>query len=252
MKHPSREVYFFSTCLIDSFYPFFGMDAAALLELSGYELRVPNTQTCCGQPPFNSGYIDQAIPVVMNNLNIFAGDDIPLLVPSASCAAMIKHHYLTLFSESSPEYQRVLHLSRKTYELLDFLLEALPYSELVNSSNTTVALHQSCSSLREMKVSDSWERILNKLDHVTVVKPKYAEECCGFGGTFSVKSPQISKAMSEDKCKHLAETKADIIVTGDTGCLMNIEGTYKKQSDQQKITHIVSFLAEQFGVSNDR
>lgn len=263
MNKPSQSVYFFSTCLIDTYYPNFGMDALALLKLCGFDVIIPQAQTCCGQPPFNSGYSDQSIPVVKATLDIFSASDTPLIVPSASCAAMIKHHYPTLFPEQSPEYQQALHLSGKTFELIDFLVDALPYENSTDDNEISVGLHQSCSAMREMKVADSWLRILEQLNQVTVVTPQYSEECCGFGGTFAVKSPEISAAMTEDKCRHLAQTEADLIVTGDTGCLMNIEGMYRKQfqtantglsapktnDNLPKITHIVSFLADRFGVA---
>ncbi len=242
------QVYLFGTCLIDVFYPEYGMDSAALLKLCGYEVILPPAQTCCGQPPYNSGHLEQARPVVKQAIDTFSQERLPLIVPSASCAAMIKHHYPALFDRDSEEAKRAEDLAGRTYELSEFLIDKLPYAQANPEPSANIALHQSCSARREMGVSQHWHTLLTALPGVEVNTPKYAEECCGFGGTFAIKSPSISTAMTEDKCEHLHDTACRLVVSGDCGCLMNLDGFAKQHNMDLSFQHLARFVAMRFGV----
>jgi L-lactate dehydrogenase complex protein LldE len=247
----NKQVYLFGTCLIDMLYPEAGIDAASLLELCGYEVIFPQDQTCCGQPPYNSGFTKPATDIAKHTVQLFAEKDIPLIVPSASCAGMIKYHYAKLLESDSQTYQDAIHLGNRTFELIDFLLDKLPFHQQQNSDFCKIALHTSCSAQREMGTSQQWLSILKKLDNVETVIPKQAKDCCGFGGTFSVKSPAISAEMTKDKCQHLLEEKPDMIVSGDSGCLMNISEKLKFDDNNTPCLHLSRFIAQRFGIAHD-
>jgi len=248
---PKKQIYLFGTCLIDMFYPQAGLDAVALLELSGYEVIYPQTQTCCGQPPYNSGFKSPAVKVAKQTIQLFSAQDIPLIVPSASCAAMIKHHYPTLFKTNSLEAKQAKQLGQRTFELIDFIADKLPYNRQPLRSPIKVTLHESCSALREMNVASTWRHVLNKLDNVEVTYPENRQECCGFGGTFSIKSDAVSAVMTQDKCQNLINTTAKQILSGDCGCLMNIGEHLKFEGNKNPCLHLASFLVEQFGLNHD-
>jgi len=245
---PEKQVYLFGTCLIDVYYPAAGLDAIALLELCGYHVIFPQTQTCCGQPPYNSGYIEPATDVARQTITTFSDKDIPLIVPSASCAGMIKYHYPTLFPEHSTEHHKAKVLSTRTFELIDFLADKLPYDKQAENNACKVSLHVSCCAQREMNVAHNWQAILNKLNNVEVHLPEQAHECCGFGGTFAVKSPAISAVMTQDKCQHLLKPEPDAIVSGDSACLMNIGEHLRFEGQENPCLHLASFVAQRFGL----
>jgi len=244
------RVYLFGTCLIDVYYPAAGLDALALLELAGYEVIFPQAQTCCGQPPYNSGYQKMAKPIAIATVELFSDTDLPLIVPSASCAGMIRNHYPTLLKEYPRLHEKAVALASRTHEILDFLLDKLPYEQASHRISKPV-VHRSCAAHREVGVADQWHQILQRLPGCTPGLPEGDNECCGFGGTFSIKSPEISAAMTEDKCQALLAENPDRIVTGDCGCLMNIEGHLKHRQSSIPCEHILSTLARQFGVHHD-
>lgn len=239
---PSKpaDVYFFGTCLVDLFYPEAGLSAIELIEREGINVLYPQAQTCCGQPPFNSGYNKEAMTVAAQQINIFS-DPIPIIVPSASCAGMMKHHYATLFKHHSMQL-KANEFSSRIYELTEFLVKVLDISLADKGKPITVALHTSCSARREMAVADDGMSLLKQLKNVTLVEPERAAECCGFGGTFSIKQPEISAAMTEDKCQSIERTGASTMVSGDCGCLMNLNGVMEKNNRGIKGEHLASFL----------
>ncbi|MDX1450947.1 MAG: (Fe-S)-binding protein [Oleiphilaceae bacterium] len=246
-----QRVYLFGTCLIDQLYPKVGMDALALLELCGYQVEFPLEQTCCGQPPYNSGYREAAFDVAKNVIKAFSQEPLPVVVPSASCAGMIKHHYAQLMADT-PLAQAAQDLAARCVELVDFIADKLPYEQLQQSAtNQHISLHLSCSSLREVPVAQRWRDILTSLPGVTVSEPENAEECCGFGGTFAVKSPEISACMTADKAQHLSNLQSEHIVSGDCGCLMNIGSHLKHQTGEDPCVHIATIIAQAFGVAYD-
>jgi len=262
MPHSSKtiqkkqQVYLFGTCLIDNFYPQAGLDAIALLELAGFEVIFPQAQTCCGQPPYNSGFKAPALSIAKQTIDLFSDEGIPLVVPSASCASMIKYHYPTLFEANTNDKQLALNLSQRTFELIDFLHDKLPYSQQPKCPHLKVTLHESCSALREMNVASTWHKVLEQLDNIELFFPEDRHECCGFGGTFSVKSEPISAVMTHDKSQNLLATGAEKILSGDCGCLMNIgehivfeKSAFKKQANP--CLHLASFLVARFGLQHE-
>lgn len=233
-QYKPRQVYLFGTCLVDVFYPEAGMSVVHLLEREGIQVIYPQDQTCCGQPAYNSGLPEAARAVASAQLALFS-DPWPVIVPSASCAGMFRHHYPRLFKGHAQEHAAT-ELASRVYEFAEFLVDVLDIRLQDTGAPTSLALHHSCSAQREMEVTHPTEQLLKQLEQVTVLKHEYAHECCGFGGTFAVKSDEISAAMAADKCVHLQATGAEAFITGDCGCLLNLNGTLDKQS-APKVTH---------------
>ncbi len=235
-----RQVYYFGTCLVDMFYPDAGLAGVKLLEHAGCKVIYPQAQSCCGQPPFNSGFRDEAAAVAINQLALFdQGHD--LIVPSGSCAGMIKHHWPELLA-GGPHEAAAKALAARTYELSEYLIDVLDIELTDTGPALDICLHTSCSARREMGVAEQGKALLAKLSNVTVKVAQYETECCGFGGTFSVKQPEISAAMAADKATHLAATGAKQFVCGDSGCLMNISGTLGKQGLNLNPSHLYDFV----------
>lgn len=244
--YPARpaKVYLYGTCLIDLFYPEAGLAAVELLEQAGIAVLFPPDQTCCGQPAYTSGYHDEARSVAAAQLALFPGDW-PIVVPSGSCAGMMHRHYPQLFRDT-PQQPQAEGIAARVWELTDFLVNVCRMRLDDLGEPVTVAMHTSCSARREMGVAAAGPALLRQLDKVTLVEQSRAEECCGFGGTFAVRHPEISAAMAEDKVRALSDCGADAFVTTDCGCLMNLNGYADKQSERLGPTvrgqHILSFL----------
>ncbi len=245
-RHP-ETIYFFGTCLIDLFYPEAGLAGMELIRREGVRVVYPRNQSCCGQPAWNSGYREEARAVALAQLACFP-EPWPVVVPSGSCAGMMKHHYPALFA-GHPAEARAQALAGRVFELTEFLLEVLGVRLTDRGEPVRVALHTSCSARREMGVDGAHRALLAQLSAVELVEPARAAECCGFGGTFSVKHPAVSAAMVEDKADALLATGARRLVTGDCGCLMNITGRLRKRGDDLTGEHIASFLWERTGGS---
>ncbi|WP_191600351.1 (Fe-S)-binding protein [Marinomonas algicola] len=249
--YPSKpkKVYVFGTCLVDLFYPEAGMSGVLLLEHAGVEVLFPQDQTCCGQPAYTSGYKEEARSVALAQMSLF-NEEYPIVVPSGSCGGMMKMHYPRLF-EGTEYDQQAQEFSERIYELTDFLVHVCDLPLVDQGEQTKIALHTSCSSRREMKTTDSGKALLKQLKNVNLVEPEKVTECCGFGGAFSVRHPEISNAMVKDKLDHLSNTKADTFLSSDCGCLMNIKGAAEK--DKSALTlrsgeHLLSFVARRVGL----
>lgn len=247
MNNKPEAVYFFGTCLIDLVYPEAGFSAMQLIKREGVRVIFPQDQTCCGQPAWNSGYRDEARKVALSQMKMFS-KEIPIVVPSGSCAGMLKHHYPELFEGTEYEAQSKAVASR-VYELTEFLVDVLNIELDDLGEPVEVAVHTSCSARREMGVADKIESLLKQLDKVTLLEQEHKAECCGFGGTFAVKQPEISAAMVEDKTAAIRDTGAEVLVSQDCGCLLNISGAFeyqKKQLNKESPAsqHIASFLWE--------
>jgi L-lactate dehydrogenase complex protein LldE len=236
------KVYLFGTCLIDLFYPEAGMAGIRLLEREGIEVLYPHDQTCCGQPAYTSGYHDEARAVARTQLDLFP-EDWPILVPSGSCGGMMRNHYPDLFRDT-PHQSRAESVSGRVWELTDFLLNVCHIRLEDLGEPVEVAMHTSCSARREMGVAGAGPALLGQLDNVTLHEQARPEECCGFGGTFAVRHPEISAAMVSDKVDAITRTGAKQFVTTDCGCLMNIAGFAEKQQRPLSGQHILSFLWE--------
>lgn len=243
-----HEIYFFGSCLVDLLYPQAGLAGMQLIRNAGVRVIFPDNQTCCGQPAFNSGYRTEALQVARQLMRCFPRN-IPLVVPSGSCAGMIKHHWPELFA-GQPDEAQALILAQNTYELTDFLVDTLQLKLNDLGQPIRVAIHTSCSARREMGVAQHIESLVAQLEHVQVLEQERKPECCGFGGTFAVKQADISGAMVKDKTDSLRATGADRVISQDCGCLMNIGGAFAKQGDGPATQHIAEFLMERCHASD--
>ena len=239
LARPSA-VYVFGTCIVDLFFPTAGMSAIKLLEREGIRVMYPQAQSCCGQPAYSSGFREEARTVALSQIDAFAGDE-PIVVLSGSCAGMMKHHYPTLFKDH-PREAEVLKFSARIYEFTRFLVDVLQIDLQDMGEPVEVALHTSCAARREMNVRDSSLQLLDKLHNVTLLTHDHESECCGFGGTFSVKHPDISAAMVCDKTAALKATGASQVVSADCACLLNINGALTKQASPLRGKHLADFI----------
>ncbi len=239
------DVYFFGTCLLDIFMPEAGMDAITLLEQQGVRVHFPMAQSCCGQPAFSSGHPKESFEVAKAQLDLFP-NPWPVVVPSGSCGGMMKHQWPLMFKGSV--YERLANdVAGRVVEFTHFLL-AIGYEPQDKGEAVKVAVHTSCAARREMGVHLSGWALVDKLANVERVVHDHESECCGFGGTFSVKHPDISGAMVSDKVAALKDTQAVEIVSADAGCMLNIGGKIAKdEPNMPKPKHIATFLLERTG-----
>ncbi|MGI0116171.1 (Fe-S)-binding protein [Zooshikella sp. RANM57] len=238
----TKNIYLYGTCTIDLFFPEAGIDAITLLEAHQIQVHFPSEQTCCGQPAYTSGYPEQARQVALSQLAAFP-ENWPIVVLSGSCAGMMKHHYQHLFPKNHPQYIQARQFSQRIIEFSEFLHHHLKVTLTDHGKPVHVALHTACSAQREMDTLQSSRQLLSQLNNVSVVSPAHEEECCGFGGTFSVKFPDISGAMVNDKCTALEAVNIQHLISADCACLLNINGCLaKRQKTSLQGEHIASFL----------
>jgi L-lactate dehydrogenase complex protein LldE len=228
------------TCLGDALFPHVGVAAVQVLEALGVEVDFPAGQTCCGQPAFNSGYRDSARRSARAYLRAFA-DSEQVVSISGSCAAMVRDHYPTLFA-GRPEETAARQLAGRTFEFSQFLCDVLGVESLPVAHAGTVTLHHSCHTRRMLGVAEQPERLLGMVGGLEYVPLPRAQDCCGFGGTFSVKMPAISAAMVDKKVDHVLETGADLLVGLDMSCLMNIEGRLRRRGAGIPVKHLAELL----------
>ncbi len=237
------RVGFFVTCLVDLMRPAIGFAAIKLLEAGGAEVFVPPTQTCCGQPGYNSGDRAGAIALATKVVAEFEGCDY-LVAPSGSCTGMIKTHYADVFRDDAPMLARARALGARTFELTDFLVNVLKLDSVPGTFAGTVTYHDSCAGLREMGVKSQPRALLARMPGVTLNEMTECETCCGFGGTFSIKYGEIATRLADDKCGHIAASGAEAVVLGDLGCMLNIEGRLRRRGDRRtRVFHIAELLA---------
>jgi L-lactate dehydrogenase complex protein LldE len=238
----------FVTCLVDLMRPSIGFAALRLLKEAGCEVVVPPAQTCCGQPGYNSGDQKTAKPLALKVLKEFDGCDY-VVVPSGSCAGMIRVHYPALFKDDPAVIESVNCLSARTYELADFLVNVVKLEKIPGKYSGSLTYHDSCAGLRELGVQAQPRALLAKIPGVKIIEMRESTTCCGFGGTFSVKFGDISSRMADNKCEHIVQTGAGAIVAGDLGCLLNIEGRLRRRGDlQTRVLHIAEVLAGEDGI----
>ena len=233
----------FVTCLVDLMRPAIAFAAIRLLEAGGAEVYVPPTQTCCGQPAYNSG--DRADAKALAAKVVAEFEDCDWLVaPSGSCSGMIKTHYADLFADDPTMAKRVATLAAKTRELCEFLVDELNLVRIPGHFAGTVTYHDSCAGLREMGVKTPPRTLLARVPGLTLTEMVECETCCGFGGTFSIKFGEISARLADNKCQHIANSGADAVVLGDLGCMLNIEGRLRRRGDMKtRVLHIAEVLA---------
>lgn len=239
----ARTACFFGTCLADAAFPEAGLAAMRLIERMGVRVAYPLDQGCCGQPAYNSGFPDEARAVALKQVEAFSRFDGPVVVPSGSCAGMMKLHYPKLF-EGHPEYFKVLAFSGRVVEFCEFLLGLAPDGFQDKGPLATVTWHSSCHAQRETGSTDAAKAILRGLANVTLKELSREYECCGFGGTFAVKRPEVSAAMVRDKVEDIRATGASVVLTADCGCLLNITGAAQKMGVNVRGLHLAEFLWE--------
>jgi len=233
----------FVTCLVDLMRPRIGFAAIRLLEAAGCEVVVPRTQTCCGQPGYNSGDRASAEALALKVLDEFESCDY-VVAPSGSCAGMIRVHFPELLADDASAAERCRKLSGRTYELTDFLVNVAGLARVPGTYSGIVTYHDSCSGLRELGVKSQPRALLAKVPGLTLKEMNEAETCCGFGGTFAVKFGEISAHIAERKCGNIADAGADAVVLGDLGCMLNIEGRLRRRGDvKTKVLHVAEVLA---------
>ncbi len=236
----------FVTCLVDVIRPSVGFAAAKLIEASGCDIWMPKGQTCCGQPSYNSGDRASARALAEQTISAFAGCDY-IIAPSGSCAGMLKSHYPRLFADDPAKLTKAEAFAAKVHELVSFLVDERGMTAIDAALQTRapgrVTYHDSCSGLRELGIKAQPRQLLTSIKGLVLVEMADSEICCGFGGTFSVKFPDISNAMVEKKTENIARAEPDILLAGDLGCLLNMAGKLARQGRAIAVRHVAEVLA---------
>jgi L-lactate dehydrogenase complex protein LldE len=239
----AMRVQLFGTCLVDSFFPNVGEATVRLLRHFGVEVEFPPGQTCCGQPAFNAGYLDEAKGAAEHFLSVFGGSD-PIVTPSGSCAAMVKHHYPELFHDEPKLDEMAKNAAGRVYELSQFLVRVLRAHETGFAGKGRITYHSSCHLTRTLGVREEPLQLLAALAGAEFVPLPDATRCCGFGGMFMAKLPEISCALADEKAETIIATGADTVTGCDSGCLMNIADALTKRGSGIRIRHLAELLAE--------
>jgi L-lactate dehydrogenase complex protein LldE len=242
-----RRVALFVTCLVDLFRPTVGFASIKLLEAAGCTVEVPRAQTCCGQPAYNSGDRVDAKRIAAQVIAAFAGYDY-VVAPSGSCAGMIRTHYPELFKDDPAMLSPAQELAARTWELVSFLTDVCGVEKVAAGWEREATYHDACSGLRELGIKDQPRRLLASVTGLRLRELPGAEVCCGFGGTFCVKYPEISDKMVDDKAADIAATGAAAVLAGDLGCLLNIAGKLTRRGQPVEVRHVAEVLA---GITGD-
>src|SRR2546421_10749388 len=245
MPEPAR-VALLVTCLVDLFRPSVGFAAVKLLEAAGCTVEGPRAQTCCGQPAYNSGDRADAKAIARQVIAAFAGYNY-VVAPSGSCAGMVKIHYPELFADEPAMLAQAEELASRTHELVSFLVDLRGMDKVAARWPRSATYHDGCSGLRELGIKDQPRRLLASVDGLTLTQCPGAEVCCGFGGPFRIKYPEISDKMVTDKAADIAATGAEAVLAGDLGCLLNIAGKLSRRGSPVEVRHIAEVLADMAG-----
>ena len=247
MTDSPKRIALFVTCLVDLMRPEIGLAALKLLESAGCEVVVPEGQTCCGQPAYNGGDRRTAHQLAVRVIAQLQDFDY-VVIPSGSCAGMIKVHYFELFANDPEMKRRMADLEPRIYELTDFLHRVLKVKEVPGRLEGTVTLHDSCSGLRELGISEQPRALLAKIPGLKIKEMKDARACCGFGGAFSMKYGNVSAAIVDEKIHNVQATEAQAVVLGDLGCMLHIEGRLRRLGDERtQVLHVAQVLAGDIG-----
>ncbi|MEM8975072.1 MAG: (Fe-S)-binding protein [Pseudomonadota bacterium] len=238
----SPHVGLFVTCLVDAMRPSIGFASLKLLEDAGCIVGIPEAQTCCGQPAFNSGADGHARDIVKQVIAAFEHFDY-VIVPSGSCAGMLKVQATELFENDDDWRQRHTAVADKTYEIMSFLTDVMEYVPKGVQCPASATYHDSCSGLRELGIHDQPRELLSHVDGLSLKALRGSDACCGFGGTFCVKYPDISNQIVADKAREITNTGADLLLAGDLGCLMNMAGKLNRDGAPIKAYHAIEILA---------
>jgi L-lactate dehydrogenase complex protein LldE len=242
MSETAPRVGLFVTCLVDLFRPSVGFAAVKLLEAAGCTVAAPRAQTCCGQPAYNAGDRHDTRIIAAQVIAAFEGFDY-VVAPSGSCAAMIREHYPALLADNSELGPRAAALAAKTYELVSFLTDVRGITGVEAAFEGSAAYHDSCSGLRELGIQAQPRALLATVRGLRLEELPDADVCCGFGGTFCVKYPEISDTMVTDKVECIEQTGAGTLLAGDLGCLMNMAGKLQRRGSKIQVRHVAEVLA---------
>jgi L-lactate dehydrogenase complex protein LldE len=238
----TETVQLFVTCIIDTLYPEIGEAVVRVLQRSGVNVDFPGGQTCCGQPAFNAGMRPQARKMAEHTIQIFEKSPGNIVIPSGSCAGMIRHGYGELF-EGDPDWlHRAKSLAEHTYEFTEFLVDVLSVDDLAAAYPGKVTYHASCHLLRDLGIAEQPKRLLGNVEGAELVPLAKSEECCGFGGLFSIEHPEISKAMLDRKIGNIMTSGASAVVACDAGCLAHISGGLQRRNLPLRTMHIAEIL----------
>ncbi len=238
----AQRVSIFVTCIVDQLFPKVGMAMAEVLERAGYQVEFREEQTCCGQPAFNTGYRGEARAVARHFLNVFRDAEY-VVVPSGSCTSMIAHHFRDLFSKDAEALQAADALAPRVWEFSRFLLEVAGVENVGARPDDIVTFHDSCHALREFGIKSGPRRLLAHVRGLELREMDAAEECCGFGGTFSVKFPEVSGGMARTKLDSIVRTGAKTVVSVDSSCLMQLQGALLRAGLPVRTMHLAEVLA---------
>ncbi|RPI88597.1 MAG: (Fe-S)-binding protein [Chloroflexi bacterium] len=233
----------FITCIADTLYPQIGEATVSILKRSGVQVGFPQGQTCCGQPAFNAGMHQQARQIAEHTIRVFEQTLGEIVIPSGSCAAMIRHHYPGLFVGDNVWYARAKAIADRTFELTEYLVDVLGIVDVGARYPGKVTYHSSCHLLRELGVDRQPRLLLANVREAEFIEMPYTDECCGFGGVFSVEQPEISAAMLDRKIINITTSQAPVVVACDAGCITHINGGLHRRGMQQRAVHIAEILA---------
>jgi len=238
------RIQLFATCLVDTMFPETGEATIKLLRHFGIEVRYPSGQTCCGKPADSGGYAAASRRAAKHFISVYEGTDDPIVIPSGSCASMVKNHYLELFKDDGRMREKAEAIAGRTYELSQFLVHVLKVHEASLTGRGKITYHASCQLTRELGVREEPLLLLQPLKGVKFVHLPHADRCCGFGGIFMAKLPEVSMALADEKLDTILATGADTVTGCDHGCLMNIAYAARRRGVTLQVKHLASVLAE--------
>lgn len=238
----AETVQLFVTCLIDSFFPQIGEAMVNVLNRAGVRVDFPSAQTCCGQPAFNAGLRSEARPLAEHTIEVFEKTSGDLIIPSGSCAAMVRHGYLELFKDDPAWLRRAEALAKRTYEFSEYLVDVRGVSAIGACWPGKLTYHPSCHLLRSLGVDRQPRALLAAVREAEIVDLPESEDCCGFGGVFSVEHPELSAEFLKRKIANFEKTESPTLVVADAGCLMHIQGGLARQGKSQRVVHIAEVL----------
>ena len=242
-KNASKpNVGLFVTCLVDLFRPSVGFAAVKLLEDAGCRVHVPASQTCCGQPAWNSGDTRDTIKIAKKVIDAFESLDF-VVAPSGSCAGILKTHYVEVFEKEPGWAERAFAFSDKVHELTAFLVDVMGVSSIESTFDGTVTYHDSCAGLRELGVANQPRKLLKSVQGLNLTEMDDSTTCCGFGGTFCVKYSEISNAIVSTKVNNIEKSNASLLLAGDLGCLLNMGGKLSRNGSTVEVRHVAEILA---------
>lgn len=241
-RNVRNSVQLFVTCIVDALYPETGEAVVRVLQRAGCQVDFPQDQACCGQPAFNAGMRPQARQMAENTIKAFEDTQGDVVIPSGSCAGMVKHGYRELFDDDPEWLQRAETLANRTYEFSEYLVDKLDVVRLGAEYSEKITYHSSCHLLRDLGIDEQPQRLLNEIQEAEIVPLPKREECCGFGGLFSIEHPEISKAMLDRKIENFVASGASVLVSCDAGCVAHISGGLQRKNIPLQAVHIAAIL----------